>query len=175
MSADSKLYRVFVEAGKAKFASQRALATHIFAQERDEFSYTRNGRKEYSNWQSIVGYVSLLVRLGMLDDNLQTFVPVKGVTLRGFARTLAEKAVEFADSHGFGLKQIDQKILDHMARRPAVLPTPFNLYDSLGPKCNYRSFYRIIRLRCLEEDPYGLQIRNRPIVASRATIEFSGG
>jgi hypothetical protein len=84
MSADSKLYRVFVEAGKAKFTSQRALATHIAAQERDEFSYVRNGRKEFSNWQSIVGYVSLLVRLGMLEDNLATFVSVKGVTLKGF-------------------------------------------------------------------------------------------
>jgi hypothetical protein len=175
MSADSKLYRVFVEAGKAKFTSQRALATNISPHERDEFSYVRNGRKEYSSWQSVVGFVSLLVRLGLLDDNLQPFVPAKGVTLKGFGRTLAEKAVAFADAHGFGLNLLDKEILGHMARRPAVLPTPFNLYDSLEPKCNYRSFYRIIRLKCLEDDPYGLQVRNRPVVASRATIEFSGG
>src|SRR5262245_2082376 len=164
MSIDLKLYRIFVESGRQEFNNRRALATHVAGLRADEFMYIRRGRKEYANWEAIVSYVSLLAAIGMLTDNLKPYVSAR-VTLAGFGRSLAEKAVAFAEMNGFGLEIIDRAIRHQITQKPAILPTPFGLYDYLNPKCSYRSFHRLIRLRCLEDDRYGLRVRNRPIVS----------
>jgi hypothetical protein len=117
--------------------------------------------------------VSLLVALKMLDEDLKPYISAK-VTLPGFGKSLAEKATEFAQANGFGLDLIDRTISQQISKRPAILPTPFGVFDTMKPKCSYRSFNRIIRLRCLEEDRYGLRVRNRPIVATKRTIELGG-
>lgn len=173
MSINSKLYRIFVEAGKHDFGSRRELATHVGKQKFEDFSYFRRGRREFANWQAIIGYVSLLANMGMLDAELKPYVSAK-VTMAGFAKSLAEKAIQFAESVGFSLASIDNKIKEQITKKPAILPTPFGVYDALDPKCSYRTFYRVIRLRCLEDDRYGLRVRNRPIVATRRTIELGG-
>jgi hypothetical protein len=174
MSVDLKLYRIFqAAAGRAGYPSRRALAMHVADLETDEFSYIRRGRKEHANWGAIASYVSLLVALEMLDENLNPFVAAK-VTLAGFGKSLADKAIQFAKKNKFGLDSIDEAIRHHIGQRPAILPTPFAIFEHLGPTCSYRSFYRIIRLKCLEDDRIGLRIRTRPIVATKKTIELGG-
>jgi hypothetical protein len=139
----------------------------------DEFSYIRRGRKEHANREAIVPYVSLLAAIGMLTDDLKPYVSAR-VTLAGFGRSLAEKAMEFAKANGFSIEELDRTIRNQITQKPALLPTPFGVYDYLKPKCSYRSFNRIIRLRCLEDERYGLRVRNRPIVSTRRTIELGG-
>lgn len=173
MSIDSKLYRIFVEAGKRSFPSRRELATHVAKQRFEDFSYVRRSRREYSNWQAVLGYVSLLVNMEMLNSELKPYISAK-VTMAGFGKSLADKATQFAEKVGFSLESIDSKIKDQISQRPAILPTPFGIYDALDPKCSCRTFYRVIRLRCLEDDRYGLRVRNRPIVATKRTIELGG-
>lgn len=174
MSIDLKLYRIFRQASRSKFSSRRDLATHIAGLELDEFSYRRRGKKEHANWGAIVSYISLLVALQMLDENLKPFVAARQTKLDGFKTALAAKALQFAEANRFGMSLMDLAITHQISQRPAILPTPFNIFEHLEPTCSYRSFYRIIRLKCLESEQNGIRVRNRPIVATTNTIVLGG-
>ena len=151
MAIDDKLFRIYEEAFSSTFKNRSDLARAVSIKRLVEFSYERQGIRQYLTWSTIQEYVGLLVDYDLLTQDLKPTILSEKISRRGFEFTLAEKVELYAVQHGFSPDRIRAAVSELIKRQPAQLPTPPTVFTVLQLGVGYNAFHKALSVRAFQQ------------------------
>jgi len=129
---DRKLHRIVLESNPNEFVNNISLASFLEDQKLMEFSYSREGKIQYANADTIGYYVSYARTIGLLDDRLGSAKPKMDIRgLENFRQWLSDLVVQYLTEKNCSIEQIRSTVLSLLQSTPSKIPTPKNVNERI--------------------------------------------
>lgn len=128
---DRKLHRIVLSSNKAKYQSGAALSRAIADHEYVEFSYTRGGKENFCDWETVRSYISFAQEVGILAPDFGAAAPKSRLqSLSAFRGWSGDLLLQFAKANGFGVDKLEAAVT-RLVKEKQQFPTTRSLYAEL--------------------------------------------
>lgn len=133
-----KLYIIVEEAKKGNFDNAIKFADSIAKKELEEFSYIRNNKVQYCEWQTVREYIYFARDIGALTNDLKVSDEANYNSAIGFKSWIGDVLLEYLEEKGFSLAKLQSSALSLISAKK--LPTTELLFGELDPNISEKHF-----------------------------------
>jgi hypothetical protein len=164
-----KLYAITEESKKQDFTSSIKFADHLAKQQREEFSYLRNNKLQYCEWQTVREYIVFTREIALITDKLKMPDGSTYRTMVGFKTWVGDNLLIYFDNKGIPINSLSNNILTLIENK--TLPTAEKLYESLKPSMSEKHFrWGLVVLNTVK--PLTIDVCRKWIWLPKNTYEF---
>ncbi len=120
---DRKLQKIVLDSGDS-YGNMMELAVTVADHQYNEFSYTRDKKKQYSGAEAIHSYVSYARATGLLNADLGSAKPKQDIRgLESFQQWLGDSVLDYLTQKHCPIADIEAKVQALLQLSPPKLPT----------------------------------------------------
>ena len=132
-----KLFVIQEEAKKNEHENAIRFADTLAKQQLVEFSYTRNNKVQYCEWQTVREYIYFAREISCLEDDLSS-PKTSYRNKKGFSSWVGGLLIDYIDENGFSIKDLTKSAISLIDSKK--LPTTEFLYSEVKPKITEKHF-----------------------------------